>query len=136
MEKTLTSDLNWPLILGLSTIALVRPLFSIVGLSDELGKPATPLILTVAVTVVWVLIVGLSRVRRPVATLVAAGVGYAVASTVLSAILSPIIGGEVDGPLANPIALVPIFLVNVLWGLIAGGLALMLQRMRGVSPSR
>ncbi|ASR37695.1 hypothetical protein BAY61_24835 [Prauserella marina] len=126
--------LNVPLVLGLSALALVRPLFSIVGWSDVLGTPATPLILTGGITLVWVLIVGLSKVREPVWTLVAAGIGYAVMATALSAVLSPIANGELEGPLAKPMAIIPMLLTNALWGLVAGGLALLLQRARGNRP--
>ncbi|RJT97043.1 hypothetical protein D6T65_15145 [Arthrobacter frigidicola] len=133
----LIRSLHWPLILGLTALALIRPLFSIVGLSDALGKPATPLILTAAITAAWVLIVGLSRVSHPVLTLVAAGLAYALASIVLSGLLSPILTGELQGPLAMPLAVIPVLITNALWGLISGGLALLLQRMRaGRSPSR
>ncbi|WP_375000357.1 hypothetical protein [Aeromicrobium sp. CTD01-1L150] len=123
-------DLNWPLVLGLGALALLRPLFSIVGLSDALGKPATPLLLTAAITLAWVLIVGLSSVRQPVATLVAAGLAYAVGAIVLSAVLSPILTGELQGPLAMPLAIIPLFVTNAIWGLIAGAMALLLQQMR------
>jgi hypothetical protein len=36
-------SLHWPLVVGLGVLALVRPLMSIVGLTDELGRPLTPL---------------------------------------------------------------------------------------------
>jgi len=124
--------LNWPLVIGLSVIALVRPLFSIVGLSDALGKPATPLLLTAAVSLAWILAVGLSRVREPLPTLIAAGLGYALATLVLSAVLSPILSGQLQGPLANPIAILPLFIINAIWGAICGAIALGLQRARGV----
>lgn len=122
--------LNWPLVLGLAVLGLVRPLFSIVGLDETLGKPGTPLILTAAITVAWVLIVGLSRVREPVWTLVATGLAYAVGAIVLSAVISPILTGELRGPLAMPLAVIPLFITNALWGLIAGGLALLVQHLR------
>ncbi len=136
MEKTLIAGINRPLAFGLAALALIRPLASIVGVSDALGKPATPVVLTAVITVVWVLVVGLSRIRRPVATLVAAGVVYAVVSIVLSAVLSPVIDGELNGPLANPIAVIAVFLVNVVWGFVAGGMALLIQRVRGVPVRR
>lgn len=122
--------LHGPLVVGLAVLALVRPLFSILGLSDTLGKPATPLILTGLVTVVWVLAVGLSRVSHPVLTLVAVGLTYAVASIVLSAVLSPILTGELQGPLAMPLAIIPVLITNAIWGLVAGGLALLVRRTR------
>jgi hypothetical protein len=128
--SSLSRRLNWPLVIGLAALALVRPLSSIVGMSDVLGKPATPLILTAAITVAWVLIVGLSRVREPLLTLVAAGLSYAVAAIVLSAVLSPILTGELQGPLAMPAAIIPMLVTNALWGLIAGGLAVLVRRLR------
>lgn len=129
-------DLSWPLVLGLAAVGLVRPLFSILGLSDALGRPATPVLLTALITAVWALVVGFSRVRRPVATLVAAGLVYAVAAILLSLVLSPILDGHVEGPVANPFAIVPMLLTNAVWGLVAGGLALALQRARGVRPEQ
>lgn len=129
--SALLRQLNWPLVLGLAVLALIRPLFSILGLSDSLGKPGTPLILTGAITLAWVLIVGFSRVREPVATLVAAGLAYAVMAIVLSAILSPILSGELQGPLAMPLAIIPLFITNAIWGFIAGAIALLIQRSRG-----
>ncbi|GAA4628767.1 hypothetical protein GCM10023196_046510 [Actinoallomurus vinaceus] len=130
----LTRRVNWPMATVLTAIALVRPVFSIVGLDDRLGKPATPLVLTAAISLAWILIAGLSRVREPVLTLIAAGVGYGLAAIVLSAILSPILTGRLQGPLANPIAIVPVIGVNALWGGVCGACALGLQRMRGVRP--
>lgn len=122
--------LRWPLVLGLIGLALLRPLFSITGLADLLGRPATPLLLTVAITLAWVLIVGLGRVSEPVLTLLAAGLGYAVAVIVLSAVLSPILTGELRGPLATPISIIPLVLTNAVWGLAAGGLAVLVQHLR------
>jgi hypothetical protein len=131
MNNSQLKNFNVPLIVGLAVLALVRPLFSIVGLSDALGKPATPIILTAVISVLWILIVGLSRVRHPVLTLVFAGLGYAVFSLLLSAILSPILHGELQGPLTNPFAIVSVLATNAIWGLITGALALALQRIRG-----
>lgn len=129
------NTLNVPLIIGLAVLALVRPLFSIIGLSDTLGKPATPIVLTVVISVLWILIVGLSRVRNPLLTLVFAGLAYAVLSILLSAVLSPILHGELQGPLTNPFAIVYVLATNAVWGLITGALALGLQRIRGVRPT-
>lgn len=122
--------LRRPLVLGLIGLALLRPLFSVTGLADLLGRPATPLLLTVAITLAWVLIVGLGRVSEPVLTLLAAGLGYAVAVIVLSAVLSPILTGELRGPLATPISIIPLLLTNAVWGLAAGGLAVLVQHLR------
>lgn len=130
-SSAITRRLNWPLVTGLAALALIRPLFSIVGLTDLLGKPVTPIALTIAISLAWVLIVGLSRVASPILTLVAAGLVYALMATLLSAVLSPILTGELQGPLAMPLAIVPMLLTNALWGFLAGVLAQLVQRMRG-----
>jgi hypothetical protein len=122
--------LRWPLVAVLAAVALLRPLFSIVRLSDSLGKPATPLLLTAAISLIWTLAVGLSRVPEPLLTLVTAGVAYALAVLVLSAPLSLILDGELKGPLATPQAIVPLLVVNGLWGAVCGAGAMGLRRMR------
>lgn len=128
--STLIARLNWPLVLGLAALALIRPLFSIVGLSDALGKPGTPLVLTATITLTWALVVGLNQVREPVVTLVASGLAYAVMVIGLSAVLSPILTGELQGPLAMPLAIIPLLVTNALWGVAAGGLALLIRGLR------
>jgi hypothetical protein len=125
-------NLHWPLVLGLGALALVRPLVSIV--ETQLGvddPPAVPIGITLVVTAVWVAVVGLGRIARPVLTLVAVGLTYGVLSILLSGILSPILSGRLEGPLAVPFAIIPVLLTNALWGLVAGGLALLVQRTRG-----
>ncbi|MEU9605144.1 hypothetical protein [Streptomyces sp. NPDC048057] len=124
--------LPWPLIGVLTLVALIRPLFSTAGLSEALGKPATPLVLTAAISLVWIGAVALRPVHDPLLTLVATGVTYAVAAVVLSAVLSPILSGQFEGPLTRPYAIVPMLLVNALWGAICGALAMALRRMRSV----
>lgn len=132
---TRSQTLHWPLIIGLGALALVRPLASIVGLTDTLGQPGTSLTLTALITAAWVLVVGCSRVQRPVATLVCASLVYAVLAAVISAVLSPIVDGQLQGPLTNPFALVGLLVTNAVWGFVAGVLALAVQRARGVGQS-
>lgn len=134
MTTTTTASLHWPLIIGLGALALVRPLASIIGVTDTLGQPGTSLILTALITTAWVLVVGCSTVARPVATLVAAGLVYAALAALISAVLSPLLDGALTGPLTNPFALVGLLATNALWGLVAGVLALSVQRARGVHP--
>lgn len=130
--KTIKS-LQWPLILGLGALALVRPVVSIVEFQlDVSDPPAVPIIITVVISAVWIAIVGLSKTAHPVLTLLFTGLTYAVLSVILSGILSPILTGELQGPLAMPIAIIPVLLTNAIWGLAAGGLALLIQRLRGV----
>lgn len=121
--------LNWFLILTLGVFALLRPLVRIVASQANVDLPAAvPVALTIGVTVVWVAVVVVSRAESPVLTLVLAGIVYGVFATLLSGILSPVLDGSLEGPLANPVAIIPMILVNALWGLIAGSVSLLLQR--------
>lgn len=126
-------SLNWPLILALGALALLRPIVRIVADRLDVSTPAAvPIILTLAISAVWIVVVGLSTTAHPVLTLLFTGLTYAVLSIILSAVLSPILTGELQGPLAMPIAIISVLLINAVWGAAAGGLAFLLQRLRGV----
>ncbi|MFG3618936.1 hypothetical protein [Nocardia sp. NPDC047654] len=130
---TLVKTLNWPLILGLGALALIRPLVRIFEDRSDLDlSPWVPIAMTLCITIIWIAAVGLTRVRQPLLTLVCTGLTYGILATVLSAILSPILIGHLDGPLARPIAIIPMLIVNAIWGLIAGAIASAIQRARGV----
>jgi hypothetical protein len=85
------------------------------------------------ISLVWIAVVGLSRVPEPVLTLVFAGLVYAGSSIVLSATLSPILEGELQGPLATPfgIGVLSVLVVNAIWGVTTGAAALLVRKMRG-----
>ena len=124
-------QLNWFLVLILGVIALARPLVRIIAsASDREISPVVPILLTLGITVVWIIAVVTSGTASPVLTLVTAGLVYGVLSIALSGILSPILDGELQGPLANPVVIVPVLLVNALWGLIAGLLAVSAAKLR------
>ncbi|TRY18171.1 hypothetical protein FOJ82_08950 [Tessaracoccus rhinocerotis] len=126
-------SLQWSLIAGLGALALVRPLVSMVEHQlDVSDPPVVPIIITLVISAVWIAVVGLSKTAHPVLTLLFTGLTYAVLSIILSGILSPILTGELQGPLAIRIAIIPVLLTNAIWGLAAGGLALLLQGLRGV----
>ena len=122
---------SWPLVLGLGAIALVRPLARITGADESLGAPAGSLLLTLLVTAVWVAIVGLGRVPRPVLTLTLAGLVYGLAVVPLSAVASTALTGTLQGPIAVPFAIVPILATNAVWGAVAGLLAVAVRSARG-----
>lgn len=44
--------LHWPLILSLAAVALIRPLKSIVGLMDDIGRPLTPPVVTLVISLI------------------------------------------------------------------------------------
>lgn len=121
--------LRWTLILLLGAVALIRPLLHITGVIGGLVPPGPlpVLVVTAAITGLWVTAVLLAGVERPFATLLLAALSYGLMSIILSAALSPILVGELQGPLANPIAIVPMLITNALWGAIAGGIALCLR---------
>lgn len=127
-----SAKLQWPLIVCLGALALVRPAVSIVesiiGVSDP---AAVPIIITIAISAVWIAVVGFRPIAHPVVTLLLSGVTYGVLAILLSGIVSPIVSGHLEGPLSNAIAIVPVLVVNAVWGLIAGTLALLVQRARG-----
>lgn len=125
-------NLQWPLILGLGALALVRPMLNVVSAQTEGFDVAAPVLATVLISLVWIGVVGLFRVARPVVTLVCAALVYAVLSTLLSGVLSSVLGGELEGPLAMPWAIVPVLAVNAVWGAAAGVLALAVQKALGV----
>lgn len=129
--NTSGKSLNRPLIVGLGALALLRPLVSTIG--TQLGiddPPAVPITLTLAISIVWIAVVGFGRAARPLLTLVLVGGVYGVLSILLSAILSPILTGELQGPLATPIAIIPVLLTNIVWGLVCGAIALLIQVLR------
>jgi hypothetical protein len=124
-------NLHWPLVLGLGALALVRPLIRIlVDPSGMADAPATAITVSIAISVVWVAVVGWTNVAHPVLTLVCAGVVYGLLSIVLSAVLSPILSGRLQGPLAQPFTIIPVLLTNAFWGLVAGLIALLVRRAR------
>ncbi|MFC7341650.1 hypothetical protein [Saccharopolyspora griseoalba] len=124
------NEVSWRLALLLGAFALVRPLLSMAGVMDALGEPAAPLVATAVISAVWIAVVGLSRVRHPVRTLVAAGLIYAVLAVVLSAVGSVLLTGQLQGPLATPwgAGVLATLAVNAIWGAAAGVLAAALQR--------
>lgn len=123
-------NLNWPLVLGLGALGLVRPALNITGVAEDLGKPWTPILVTIGISLLWIAVVGLTRVAQPLRTLVFAGTAYGAFAIIASGILSPILLGELHGPLANPVAIVGVVAVNAFWGLITGLLALGVRRLR------
>lgn len=118
--------LSVKLVLGLAAIGLIRPLMRISGFD----LPGGQWVLTGLVTLVWVGMAGLGRVRRPVLTLLLAGLTYGLYIIPISAVVSILLTGSVQGPVALPIAIIPILVINTIWGAGAGLLALAVQNLR------
>lgn len=119
---------KWQLAAGLGAVALLRPLARMTGLDEQI--PSGPWILTVLISLAWIGVVGLGRVPRPVLTLTLAGLAYGLYIIPLSAVVSTVLTGTVQGPLVMPIAVVPILIMNGLWGFLAGLAAAAVQRLR------
>ncbi|WP_129785124.1 hypothetical protein [Promicromonospora panici] len=121
----------WAVVAGLSTLALLWPL---TGLTGALGTGAPRALTIIGITaVVWIGVVGLGRVPRPVLTLTLTGVAYGLVTVALG-LLVPALGGF-DGPggsAAEPAwTIIPALLSDAFWGALAGLAAAGVQRLRG-----
>lgn len=126
-------SLSWPLIIPLGLLGLVRPIVRIVLEGASVATPVIALTMTGLITIVWTLVLGLSRAKHLLVSGIATGLVYAIGAIILSGILSPILLGHLDGPLADPIAIIPMLLTNVIWGVLVGALALAARRIRAGS---
>jgi hypothetical protein len=120
--------LNWKLIIVLAVFALVRPVMSMLGISEAIGKPVASIGATIIISFVWIIAVVRARESQPVLTLMLVGIGYAVLAIIISGIFSPILLGQLQGPLTNMFAFVSVFVTNAIWGLIAGVIASVLVK--------
>jgi hypothetical protein len=122
---------NLQLILGLGALALIRPVMKITGAVEWMGSEQFgSILLTILISLAWLIIVVVKKVSHPVAVLVYAGLSYALFAIILSGILSPILDGKLQGPLTNPMAIVGVLATNAIWGLMIGGAAVLLKRVR------
>ncbi|KRL05639.1 hypothetical protein [Liquorilactobacillus oeni] len=123
-------SLNWGLIWILAVVALIRPLMSILGIMDTLGKSLTPIITTIGISIIWILAVYLKADLRPIFTLICTGIVYGILAILLSGILSTLLTGRLQGPLAHPVGIVGILVTNAIWGLITGFIASLLLKIK------
>lgn len=127
--KEIVKD-NLQLIMGLGALALIRPVMKITGAMDLIGQQFGSILMTILISLAWLIIVLVKKVPNPVIVLVYAGLSYALFAIILSGILSPILDGKLQGPLTNPLAVVSVFATNAIWGLIIGGVAVALRRKK------
>lgn len=111
--------LPWLLIVGLASLALLWPLTALIGI-DQGAPRAVTIIAIVAAT--WIGVIGFGRVPRPVLVLTLTGIGYGIISMGIAVIF---------GTFGAPIWTVFLALAfDAFWGMIAGLLALAIQKMR------
>jgi hypothetical protein len=132
------STIPWAVVAGLATLALLWPL---AGLTGVLGTGAPRALTIIGITAaVWIGVVGLGRVPRPVLTLTLTGVAYGLVAVALGQLV-PVLGGfggfgGFGGPGGSDVepawTIVPALLIDAFWGALAGLAAAGVQRLRGV----
>src|SRR5699024_503484 len=104
-----TGNLNRNLIITLAMVALIRPLMSIIGISE-----------IVVTLVCWIAAVTIKNETCSVITLMMSGIAYAITAMILSGILSPILTGSLQGPLTTSFAIISMLMTNIVWGVVTG----------------
>ncbi|MFD6445986.1 hypothetical protein ACFWEJ_12860 [Promicromonospora sp. NPDC060204] len=118
---------SWTLVAGLSALALLWPL---TGLTGALGTGAPRALTIIGLTAaVWIGVVGLGRVPRPVLTLALTGLAYGLVAALIGTLV-PVLSGF--GPGGGPAwTLIPALAFDTMWGSVAGLVAACVQRLRG-----
>jgi hypothetical protein len=93
------------------------------GAMDLIGQQFGSVLMTILISLAWLVIVWAKRLPYPVVVLVGAGLSYALFAILLSGIASPILDGKLQGPLTNPLAIVAVLVTNAIWGFIVGLIA-------------
>ncbi len=119
---------NLLFILGLGALALVRPIMKMTGIMDLIGQQFGSILMTILISLAWLVIVLIKKPASPVVILIFAGMSYALYAVILSGLISPLLDGKLQGPLTNPFALVSVFAINAIWGFVVGFIAKTLRR--------
>lgn len=112
--------LPWPLIVGLSALALLWPLAELIGIGQ--GAPRALTIIAI-IALVWIGVVGFGGVPRPVLVLTLTGIGHGLIAMIAAAVFTGF-----DRPVWTMFIALG---VDAFWGAVAGLLALAVQRTRG-----
>lgn len=126
--------LPWSLIITLGLIALIRPIIKIAG--DVFGYTVSPLatvLISVGIAVVWIGVVVMLKVRKPVIVLALSGVAYAVLSIVMALaiqLLAPDLGdSEVAIATLLTSGLIATTIFNAAYGAFLGCVAYGVQKI-------
>lgn len=123
----------WGVVVGLATLALLWPL---TGLTGVLGTGAPRAFAVIGITAaIWIGVVGLGRVPRPVLTLTLTGVAYGLVAVALGQLVPALAGfGGPGGSGVEPAwTIVPMLINDAFWGALAGLAAAGVQRLRGAN---
>jgi len=121
--------MNVRLALVLGFLGLARPVLSIVGAYDSgpLAKPVGPILLTVLISIGWIVAAVLRRVPNPILTLAAAGAAYAIFAVLLNWSLQLFLASAETIPLPGYPAML---IFNALQGALLGAVAWAILRLR------
>lgn len=122
-NSQINKKFNWGFIATLSFITLIRPVMSMLGISEAIGKPVASITATIIISLVWIIAVVFRQEPQPIKTLIFVGIGYGILAIVISGIFSPILTGHLQGPLTNPFAIISVLMTNAIWGVITGIIA-------------
>lgn len=120
------AGIQWPLVLGLGSMALLWPLTALTGIGGT-GAPRA-LAIVGFTALVWIAVVGFGRVARPVLTLTLTGVVFGLVAMAASIVFG---GVGLPGEDAAAWTVVPALAMDAFWGFVAGVLALGVQKIRG-----
>lgn len=118
--------IQWPLIGGLASLALLWPLTALTGVGS--GAPRALAIVGITAAV-WIGVVGFGRVARPVLTLTLTGLAFGLLALLLSLVFAGVDGA--GGPGGAAWTALPALAMDTFWGFLAGLIALGLQKARG-----
>ncbi|WP_425953615.1 hypothetical protein [Xylanimonas sp. McL0601] len=120
----------WPTAVVLGLLGLARPVAAVVARAAHTDLGLAAVWITVAVSVVWVVVVAARRSTPAIPTLVAAGLVQAASAAVLALGTTWVFDGKPAGPLVRPVELAVLLGAGALWGLVCGAAALTLRRAR------
>ena len=131
-QRETHSPLSWPIIIGLSSLALLWP---VTALWPIAGTGATRAVILLGVTgAVWIGTVGFARVARPVLTLTICGAAYGFLNLALGGLLAST-GMTGAGP-SMLMAFIPSVAMGAGVGALAGLAAAGIQAMLGKREQR
>ena len=130
MKETLR-QLPWKLIFILVLIQLTRPIMSTAGFFDNF-RPQGPIIATALIALIWVGAAVIGNVAEPVKVLAMAGAAYAVIGVVMAVFLQTFFTWSAEETASIPLlltaGLVGGIVVNVIWGVLLGFLAIGIKK--------